>query len=198
MISLLKGVIENIGSKSITLMVSGLGLEVFVPFPSQFEKGKEATIFITLNWNQDHGPSLYGFATQTEKKLFELVVSCSGIGPKIALSVLRDLTPDQCIEAIEKEDASIFNKVSGIGKKKAEHMIVVLKHKMSPELEVVADSEISSFTKSWKDVSSALSSLNYMSSEIQAARAYVQKQNLERDSFDVLMRCALSFLSKKV
>jgi hypothetical protein len=43
-----------------------------------------------------------------------------------------------------------------------------------------------------------LSSLNYMSSEIQAARAYVQKQNLERDSFDVLMRCALSFLSKKV
>jgi holliday junction DNA helicase RuvA len=198
MINQLKGFVSEVQESCIVLVVSGIGFGVFVSLPSSFSKNQEILLYTVLHWSQDNGPSLYGFSTSTEKALFELVTGCSGIGPKMGLAILRDLTPQEIVEAVDQEDSSILSKVSGIGVKKAEHMIVYLKHRIASKGIFLGDTVSGGVSLNWKEVGQALRSLGYSQAEIQGARAFVQKQNVDKPSFDELLRAALSFLSKKV
>jgi Holliday junction DNA helicase RuvA len=193
-----KGVIEN----QLTVDVHGVGFCLFVANPELFQKEKEVTVAVHMQWNQEQGPTLYGFANEYEKAVFLLVVSCSGIGPKIALLVLQNLSPTHFLRAIQTADIKTLSSISGIGPKKAEQLIMQLKHKVTALLDREWSEQRSHDTvafEQWKNITQVLQSLNYSRQEVDQALSYIAQESQGSDiSFDVLMRKALSFLAKRV
>ncbi len=153
-----------------------------------------------MHWNQEQGPSLFGFLSELEKTVFLLIISCSGIGPKIALAALGELTPAQFLQAIQEGNTKALSSVSGIGAKKAEQMILNLKDKVTKLIQtqgIIGTSDETNALAQWSNVTQVLQSLNYSKGEIEAAMRYIGKECAGRSlPFDELLRKALSFLSK--
>lgn len=196
MLSHIEGIVQPVDQNEVLVQVGAFGLSFSVPNSAAFEPGKSAKIFAYMHWNAENGPSLFGFATALDKTIFQLVISCSGLGPKIALAVLSDLGPQLFLEAISKGDEAALSQVSGIGAKKAEQMIVQLKHKVAKLLKSGIEIQASSALHDWNNMSQVLESLSYSRPEINAALGYVQENAQPNASFDQLMRQALSFLAK--
>lgn len=127
-----------------------------------------------------------------------LVISCSGVGPKLGLAVLEDLGPQAFLDAVTEENDRALSKVSGIGAKKAEKIIVLLKHKVAKLIQSGAICQSTGKVSRMHEITDVLKSLNYSRPEISAAMNHVNKKHAGQDySFDQLIRYALSFLSKK-
>ena len=118
MISYLEGKILRKTQKYATLLVGGVGYKVFVPvsFLNKLELGGDASIFTHLNVKED-ALDLYGFSSESELELFELLISISGVGPKAALGIISLDTPEKIAGAILREDFAYLSSVSGIGAK---------------------------------------------------------------------------------
>lgn len=129
MISYLTGTVTQVTQTSITLVVAGIGFDIIVPRPALYRADSMVSLSIFFHWNQDSGPQLYGFLNPSEKSLFSLVLSCAGCGPKIGLSVVASIEPVAFFGAIMQADSALLSSINGIGKKKAEQMIYLLKIK---------------------------------------------------------------------
>jgi len=198
MIQALSGVVYARKKQIVTLAIGPLMVDLAVADESQFALNSTLTVFTYLHWNQEQGPSLYGFSSEADRLVFTLIIGCSGIGPRIALSVLANLGAPAFIDAISKADERVLSKVSGIGPKKAEQMIVQLKHKVHDLLAAQALPMAQSAAIDWHTVSEALKALNYSRGEIAEAIAFIRDQHHEGiPSFDYVLRQALSFLSKQ-
>jgi Holliday junction DNA helicase RuvA len=132
MISYLQGKIFDVRGNILTLLVGGVGYQVHV---SPYTHGKmsgqeEASLYIYTNVRED-ALQLYGFLEQAELEMFELLISISGIGPKVGLSILAIADPKTIRTAIVNRDPSILTSVSGVGKKTAERVIIELQNKVS-------------------------------------------------------------------
>ncbi len=132
MIAHLTGKIEYLKDNYVVVNVNSVGYKVFL---SIYSLGKvagisEVSLFIHTYVREDT-LALYGFLTIEEMEMFELLISISGIGPKAALGILSIATPKTIKTAILNEDPSILTKVSGIGKKTAERVILELKNKVA-------------------------------------------------------------------
>ncbi len=197
MISTCTGTVIYTQAQLIRLALGPIGLELMVPDGSAFQIKKEYTVYIASTWKQDNGPSLYGFATELDKRVFLVITSCSGIGPRIALAALADLRSQGFLAAIQAGDDRALSKVSGIGAKKAEQMIVQLKHKVSQLVSSGIEIQGGEQLAHWQTVSEALFALHYSRSEVNNALSHVRGQQAAGSkSFDQLMRQALSYLSK--
>ncbi len=136
--------------------------------------GETAKLYTYLNVREDCF-ELYGFATQSEKHCFELLISVSGVGPKAALSILSANTPDALAMAILTENEKALMVAQGIGKKIAQRVILELKDKMSkqsPELAKgapVAAGNLPAASSKAADAAAALAVLGYGGAEISAA-----------------------------
>ncbi|MBN1549223.1 Holliday junction branch migration protein RuvA [Candidatus Babeliales bacterium] len=204
MISYIKGHVARVGEQAITILPGidgkgGLGWEVAVARAHQFSKGSEVELEVVMHWNAEQGPSLYGFSTLLEKQLFCLLVSCSGVGPRLALAVLCAMKPEELIGIVTARDATAMSRVPGIGTRKAEQLIV----HMEPKIAALIKSGIAiggtQATLQRHEVAEALSSLNYSRQEISRAMQHINEQYAEKDlAFDVLLRHALSFLAKRL
>ncbi|MFC1845632.1 Holliday junction branch migration protein RuvA [Candidatus Dependentiae bacterium] len=197
MIDRISGTVQSVWETSITVDVGNIGLLLQVPNPSCFEVGQKVDLFAHMHWNQEQGPTLFGFETELQKRVFLLVISCSGIGPKIGLAVLRDLGPEQFLEAVQMNEDRVLSKVGGLGPKKVEQMIVQLKRKV--EKLIKSGVELKGATKftDWQNVSDALVSLNYSRNEISRAMKFLTENHAKSNlPFDGLIRHALSFLAK--
>jgi Holliday junction DNA helicase RuvA len=133
MFNFLRGKLKNNLMTEITVDVGGVGYEVFIPL-STYDKlpkeGEEISLFIHTNVKDD-AIQLFGFATEVEKKLFRLLVrEVSGVGPKLALNVLSSVSPATLFNAVSHGNAQALGKVSGIGKKTAERIVLELQNKM--------------------------------------------------------------------
>lgn len=198
MLDFIKGSIKSTYKTSIAVDIGSMALRVTVPFASSFQKDKNIELYTYMHWNQEQGPSLFGFATEAEKEIFLLVISCSGVGPRLGIAVLEDLGPQVFLDAIIEENEQALSKTSGIGQKKAEQMIVQLKHKVAKLIK--SGLVVQSNTKASKiqEVSDVLKSLNYSKQEISAAMNHLGKSYTSQElNFDQLIRYALSFLAKK-
>ena len=200
MIHSVNGIIQAQKKQAITLAVGPLSLELAVADESAFQMGSACTVFTYLHWNQENGPSLYGFQKEIDRALFLLVTSCNGVGPRLGLAVLADIGVSGFVSAIQKGDDRILSKVSGIGPKKAEQIIVQLKHKIDGFIELGIDLGVENNDLiDWHTISDALKALNYSRTEITQAMSYLRtKKSDTTQSFDQLLRHALSFLSKSV
>lgn len=193
------GTIKHTNEKSITVDIRGFGISLLTPQPESFEKNKEVQFFTYLHWNSENGPSLFGFSNELTRKIFLLLLDCPKIGPGIALNILAQLSPAQFLDIITSQDEVRLSAINGIGPKKAEQIIVQLKHKVQKLLSsgsiVIEQQE--SFVQ-WQQVNDVLTSLNYSRGEISQAMNYLaEKYNAQNGALDQLIRAALSYLSQK-
>lgn len=198
MINTLTGTIKEVKEQLITLDNGLIGFAIQVPHDSHYHVNQQLTLQIYMHWNAENGPSLFGFADELEKSVFLLVIDCSGIGPKIGLAVLATLGAQRFLEIIQTSDEGALSKVPGIGAKKAEQIIVQLKHKVGKMFAKGFAASGGAQLAHWQNLQQVLESLNYSRPEISAALKYVRESSETTDQpFDQLMRKALSYLAKK-
>lgn len=128
MIGLLNGHVESVDADAALISVGGVGYEVRMPAAdlSALHAGQETRVFTSLNVSQD-AVTLYGFLTQASKRMFLQLQKVSGIGPKVALSLLSTLPPDRLGRAVADGDAAALAKAPGLGRKGAQKIILELK-----------------------------------------------------------------------
>lgn len=131
MISHIKGVIDEKFGNSVVVDVNGVGYEVMVPL-NDFEDAKlgEEKKFFTYHAVRENAEELYGFSSLTAKRLFELLISVQGVGPKAGIAILSLADAEEVRNAIANADAAFISKASGVGKKSAERVIVDLRDKV--------------------------------------------------------------------
>jgi holliday junction DNA helicase RuvA len=199
MIAHLTGSISEKSHQLIILEVQGVGYAVSVCDDRLYKKDQEISLHIYMHWNQDTGPHLYGFDTAVAKKVFELILSCAGCGPKIGLAVLSSMQAGQFLLFIATSDEGALSQVPGIGPKKAQLMIMQLKDKVAkiaPE-DLLPAKQVG--LQHMKQVSAALAALHYKHSEIAKAIDFLNKNGtIESSSFDELLKQALSVLAKRL
>lgn len=173
MISYLKGKIILKKEKFIIISTGNVGYKVFV-ISSHGEAGEEIELFTYLNVREDL-LALYGFAEYKELELFELLISVTGIGPKAGMGILALADPETIKIAIAKGDSGILTRVSGIGKKTAERVILELGNKFTiSDVENMEDKtkEIGNHS----DALDALVSLGYSPNDAKKALANISPE----------------------
>lgn len=199
MISSIQGTITEIKEQLLTIDIGQLGLSVYVPTTINFKVGSQVKLTAHMHWNAEQGPSLFGFTDPLEKTIFLLLISCSGVGPKLALAALGYLGAPGFLETIRTENVTAMSKVPGIGAKRAEQIIVHLKHKINALLaEHPMAANSSGSLAIWQEVAQALESLNYSRPEINQTMHHLSTAYAGTNlPFDQLLRHALSFLARK-
>lgn len=132
MIASLRGIVQYKYPDRLVVDVHGLGYEVFMPESALFsvpDEGHEVFLHIHSHVRED-AFLLFGFFEHEEKQTFQLLLAVSGVGPKLALSILSALAPGQLSEAIGGDDIGRLTQISGVGKKTAERLCLELKDKV--------------------------------------------------------------------
>jgi len=132
MIATLSGIVKSLSPERAIIEVGGVGMNVLINAhtSSSLSIGAPAHLYTSLVVRED-SLTLYGFSDEASRVVFELVQTVSGVGPKVALSILGALTPDELAHAVNTENISAIEKVPGIGKKGAQRMVLELKSKLS-------------------------------------------------------------------
>ena len=132
MIGYVRGVVTHLFKDACYVDVHGVGYRVYVPTTTRqlLVEGEESTLFTYLNVRED-AMQLYGFSTEDEYELFILLISVSGIGPKVGLGILSGMTPEDFKLAILNVQVAQLTKLPGIGKKSAERLVLELKDKLA-------------------------------------------------------------------
>lgn len=130
MIGYLEGKVKSVGKNKVILFANGIGFTVFVPSSLVFNQGDSAKLFIHTHLREDN-LSLFGFAVATDLDLFELLITVSGVGPKIGLAIFAAATSENILKAIESSNLGFFSSISGVGKKTAQKIILDLNSKIS-------------------------------------------------------------------
>ena len=165
MIAQLTGSIRSISTDRIILEVAGVGYLIHVtPTASAtLTLGNSLTVHTSMVVRED-SMTLYGFIDPSSRETFELVQTVSGIGPRVALSILAHLSPDQLADAVESESVSILSGVPGIGKKGAQRILLELKGRLART--GLPGAPIPSSQPIWREqLSGALISLGYSARE---------------------------------
>ena len=131
MISILQGKVSQVHSDRVVFMVSGVGYSVFLTtrHSMKLSVGMEITIDTKLIVREDD-MSLFGFQSQAELELFDLLCGVNGIGPKLAMTTLSGLTPELLINAVNNQDEQAFRAIPGIGPKTAKLVLISLSGKV--------------------------------------------------------------------
>lgn len=131
MIAHLVGTVTEKFDTSIILDVNGVGYELAVSTPDSEKANLDDKIkFYTYHSIRENSEDLFGFSSLAAKKLFQMLISVSGVGPKAAMAILSLGTPEEVRNAIANTDAAFISKASGVGKKSAERVIVDLRDKV--------------------------------------------------------------------
>lgn len=173
MIAFVRGKIVEAGPARAVVDVHGVGYELLIPV-SSFDKlppaGQETTLLTVLVVRED-AHLLFGFATTAERDLFKLLTgTVSGIGPKLALSILSNMTPTAFRGAIAEANVKLLSSISGIGRKTAERLVVELKDKVGAMGAAEASSEQRATAPAEQRVNDAV--LTLITLEFKQAEAY--------------------------
>jgi Holliday junction DNA helicase RuvA len=170
MITFLKGRIVEKQPTRLVMDVNGVGYEVFIPLSSydRLQAVNESVMILTYDHIREDAHLLFGFVTEAERKMFIMLMSVSGIGPKLAMSVLSGMSAREIKAAVIGGDVKRLSSISGIGRKTAERMVVELRHKIgeAEALEAVAGTEdIPEDDMKLRDAIMALIALGYKQAE---------------------------------
>jgi Holliday junction DNA helicase RuvA len=192
MVRLVRGRVLSTGKDHIVVDVGseagGIGLRVFVPEPAAAQQtpGSPITLYTHLHVREDI-LALYGFVSDDELFMFEMLLNVSGVGPKVALATLSMLTPDALRLALANDEPAIIARVPGVGRRTAQKIVLELKDKIQPSAAGLAT--LAQVTDVDTEVIEALTALGY--SVVEAQRA-VQKLPKEVTSVEDRLRLALS------
>lgn len=167
------GRVVHLDAQSVALETGGVAFQcntTLSTLKTVGEKGSTATLYTYLNVRED-ALDLFGFATEQELECFKLLISVSGVGPKAALSILSELTPDKLALCLATGDSKSITRAQGIGPKLAQRVVLELKDKLAKGLELPADSPeiqaagIAAADGNASEAVSALTMLGYSQSE---------------------------------
>ncbi|HET7183423.1 MAG TPA: Holliday junction branch migration protein RuvA [Terriglobales bacterium] len=172
----------------------GVGYDVTITVPTFSDlpaSGHDVALYIHTHVRED-AIALFGFLRAEEKQLFEKLISVSGIGPKLAITILSGMPTADMVSAIRGNDVARLTRIPGIGKKTAERMVLELRDKLEG---FGAAPAVATATPAEEDVLSALVNLGYQRAAAERAVAAAARGDNDR-SFDTLFRDALAGLSK--
>jgi len=191
MIASLSGRIQEINSDSLVLDVGGVGLQVFAPAPLRDRLKPGETVFLyTYLVVREDALSLYGFDTKEGRDFFILLLGVNGVGPRLSLAMLSTLSPDAIRRAVFHEQADVFSRVPGVGKKTAQKIMLHLQDRIPMEAGLERIATISDVDT---EVLGALTSLGYSVVEAQTAL-----QSIPRDTpqeVEARLRAALQYFT---
>lgn len=195
MIAHLSGTIIDRQLQRVVIDVAGVGYDVLVPLSTAYELGEigsRVSLRIHTQVSED-AIRLFGFATPLELTLFERLISVNGIGPKLALAVLSGIEPKELIKAIRNSDIARITTVPGLGRKKAELLIIELKDRINKLATDVTDLAATPGDDVREDLLSALGNLGYQRA---AAEKAVDRAlgKVETREFEPLLREVLKAL----
>lgn len=191
MIAHLRGRLADKNPSRIVVDVNGVGYEVFVPvttFNTLPEKGADVSIDVHTHVREDV-IALYGFSSRRERAIFEKLMTISGIGPKLAVTILSGGSVEDLVGAIRRNDLARLTAIPGVGKKTAERIVVELKDKLQ-EFAMTAEKPAVEM-----DVLSALENLGYNRAMAEGALNRAKEGEAEPE-FDGLFKRALQILTK--
>jgi Holliday junction DNA helicase RuvA len=184
------------GPQEAIVDVGGVGYRVTIPLSTFYrvgEPGAEVTLLTHTHVREDT-LALFGFLTSVEQALFERLIAVSGVGPKLAVSVLSGIEAPELVTALRSGDVARLTRIPGVGKKTAERLVVELKDKMhdlpSAEVQPVAKSPAAD------DIVSALVHLGYSRPEAERGVERVFREHGE-GRFEDLLRAALQVVSRR-
>ena len=198
MIGRIQGTLLELNAPDVLIDVHGLGYEISCPLSTIFNLPKlgEVTTLHTHLAVREDAHVLYGFGTLKERTLFKTLIKISGVGPKLALSILSGMETDRFIQSIQEQDPAALVKIPGVGKKTAERLIVEMKDRLK-ELGSVGsmlmtplEAQLEKVLRvdALQDAESALIALGYKPA--QAAKA-VSKVAQDGMSSEAIIRAAL-------
>ena len=200
MIDALRGRIVAVKTDSLTIDVNGIFFLLNMAYSGDFLENQDATLFVHMYWNQEAGPQLFGFSAMQDRMLFGLLLTVSGVGPRLALAVLRDLARDVVVDAILRGDSATLSSVSGLGRKKAETLILSLKDKVQTHLEAGSLGVLGKQTQTISEAIRALEALGYAKLETKNAVDAVCKSTRDAQKelqTHEILKAALKKLSKR-
>jgi len=196
MIAHLRGRLLTKHPNQVVVETGGVGYEVNISVPTFSElpaSGSEVALFIHTHVREDL-IALYGFLHPAEKQLFEKLMTVSGIGAKLAITILSGMAADEMAGAIRGNDVARLTRIPGIGRKTAERMVLELRDKL-PSPAGASEASASPASPVEEDVISALINLGYQRTAADKALLAARGGKISQ-SFEVLFREALGALSK--
>lgn len=191
MIASLHGKLESVNGDSAIVNVNGIGFLVYMPTSTSIvigNAGQDVSLLTHMVVRED-SMTLYGFASESELELFQVLIGVSGLGPRLALAMLSTMSVDQLSIAISGENADLLMSIPGIGKKMASRLILELKDKVSTGLISAPAEQLSNNA----EVIAALTSLGY--SVVEASRAVSRLPSTDI-SIEEKIRLALQHFSE--
>jgi len=192
MIAHLRGTLLSKTPQHAVVEAAGVGYEVTISIPTFTAlpaEGKEVSLLIYTHVRED-ALALFGFMSRPEKRLFEKLLSISGIGPKLAVTVLSGLPPEKLVAAIHGQDHATLTRIPGVGKKTAERIVLELKDKLDDMAIAVIPGVATPVSE---DVLSALTNLGYPRPTAQKGIEAAIARNAEvGKDFETLFRAAMA------
>ena len=192
MIAHLRGRLFSKQPQQVIVEAAGVGYDVAISvstYTSLPTEGAEVSLHIHTQVREDT-LALYGFLDRNEKRIFERLITVSGVGPKLAITIQSGLPSDRLVAALRAQDHATLTRIPGVGKKLAERLVVELKDKL--EDMAVAAPAVAAAGPAAEDVLSALVNLGYQRPSAQKAiEAAVAKDKSVGEHFDALFRAAL-------
>ena len=199
MIALLTGTVAQKAPDTVILDVHGVGYRVQIPFSTYFElpePGTTCTLFVHTHVKED-AIHLFGFRSDQEKQCFQLLLSVSGVGPKLARDILSNIQPPELANALAQGNITRLSAIPGIGKKTAERLVLELKDKIrkldigQPAVTATAQPAASELLD---DVASALVNLGYK--EAQVRKVLDEVETAADTPMETVLKHALKLLMK--
>lgn len=193
MIAAIEGTLELRGTDWAIIKVGGVSLQVYLPTSALDQigvVGARVQLYTHLYWRED-SVVLYGFISQQELELFKMLISVDGVGPRLALAMLSNLSPEQLTLAIVSNNVDLLTQLPGVGKKTASRIVLELKSKLEKGGVGVVSSYL---TQDSAEVVAALTGLGYSASE--AARAVAEISSSPDLSLEDRIKLALNYLAR--
>ena len=200
MFAYIKGSLEEKGNNYVVIEVSGIGYKIFMSetaISKMCDLGETIKVH-TYYYVREDNISLYGFLTKEELKMFELLLSVSGIGAKSAITMLSNISPSSFALAVISNDVNSLKKIPGVGPKSAQRIILELKDKLKTQQAIEEESlEIKVEIQKSENVSEAMEALQilgYNKREVEKAFEKIANTDV---SVEELIKKALSLLSRQ-
>jgi Holliday junction DNA helicase RuvA len=201
MIALISGKIVHKGISHVIVDVHGVGYRIFIPLTTFYElpeAGQTISLHVHTNVKQD-AINLFGFYTVQERDLFQLMISVSGIGPKMSMNILSGIPAQELLRAISGGNVGKLVNIPGVGKKMAERLILELKEKVIKKMMIeempAADDQHQAGEIIIEDALSALVNLGYKSNVAKDALDKVLRASEEELGMDQLLKKTLKILA---
>lgn len=197
MFAYIKGVLETKQNNFVVIDVQGIGYKVFMPSNSIENLGElgETVKVFTYYYVREDNISLYGFSSNEELRMFELLISVSGVGAKSGIAMLSEITPSEFAISVITNDVARLTKISGVGKKTAERIILELKDKLKTEQAIEAKEEVKSAIKEDSKVQEAISALQVLGYNKREIEKAFEKINTEELELEEIIKQGLKYLS---